>query len=155
MIAGKDKRFPGLSMFPCFWQQVCKKKNDFYENVIIHSKTRVGVTMKNSSLVDTLSRNNRSKRKATGIKRTLWPMTNYVCKMMGKPIENWEISSAVNQRLILKSSPDSQKNDIYIRHVLSFLFSRLWIIILYIVSLYCFILLLDFKLHGTINNMIF
>lgn len=88
MIAGKDKRFPGLSMFPCFWQQVCKKKNDFYENVIIHSKTRVGVTMKNSSLVDTLSRNNRSKRKATGIKRTLWPMTNYVCKMMGKPIEN-------------------------------------------------------------------
>lgn len=67
MIAGKDKRFPGLSMFLCFWQQVCNKKNDFYKNVIIHSKTRVGVTMKNSSLVDTLSRNNASKRKATGI----------------------------------------------------------------------------------------
>lgn len=67
MIAGKDKRFPGLSMFPCFWQQVCNKKNDFYKNVIIHSKTGVGVTMKNPSLVDTLSRNNTSKRKATGI----------------------------------------------------------------------------------------
>lgn len=82
-------------------------------------------------------------------------MTNYVCKMMGKPIENWEISSAVNQRLILKSSPDSEKSDIYIRHVWVFFFSRLWIIILYIVRLYCFILLLDFKLHDTIKTMIF
>lgn len=60
MITAKDERFPGLDIFPCFWQQACNKKNDFYENVIIHSKTRVGVTMKNSSLVDTLSRNNRS-----------------------------------------------------------------------------------------------
>lgn len=70
MITAKDERFPGLDIFPCFWQQACNKKNDFYENVIIHSKTRVGVTMKNSSLVDTLSRNNRSKRKATGVTKT-------------------------------------------------------------------------------------
>lgn len=46
-------------------------------------------------------------------------MTNYVGKMMGKPTENGEISSAVNQCLILKSGPDIPKNDIYIRYVLS------------------------------------
>lgn len=67
MIAEKDKRAPSWSIFPCFWQQVCNKKNDFHENVIIHSKMRAGVTMKNSSSVDTLSRNNKSKRKATGV----------------------------------------------------------------------------------------
>lgn len=67
VIAEKDKRAPGWNIFPCFWQQVCNKKNAFYENVIIHSKMRVGVTMKNSSSVDALSRNNKSKRKATGV----------------------------------------------------------------------------------------
>ena len=65
IIAQDGKRLPlQRKRWP---KTLCNKKNDFYENVIIHSKTRVGVTMKNSSLVDTLSRNNRSKRKATGI----------------------------------------------------------------------------------------
>ena len=82
-------------------------------------------------------------------------MTNYVCKMMGKPIENWEIRSAVNQRLTLKSSSDSQKMTFILDMCQVFFFLRLWIIILYIVSLYCFILLLDFKLHDTIKNVIF
>jgi hypothetical protein len=50
------------------WLQVCNKKNDFDENVIIPSKPRAGVTMKNSSSVDPLSRNNRSKRKETSYK---------------------------------------------------------------------------------------
>lgn len=67
MIAGKDKRAPGWNIFPCFWQQGCSKKHDFYENVIIHSKMRVGVSMKNASSVDALSRNNKSKRKATRV----------------------------------------------------------------------------------------
>lgn len=35
--------------------------------LIIHSKRRANVTMKNSSLADMLSRNNSSKRKATGV----------------------------------------------------------------------------------------
>lgn len=47
--------------------QVCNKKNDFYETVIIHSKTGVGATMENSSVVGTLSRPNRSNRRATGV----------------------------------------------------------------------------------------
>lgn len=67
MIAAKDKRAPHWSIFLCFWQQDCNKKNDFYKNVIIHSKLRVGVTMKNSSSGGSLSRNHKSERKATGV----------------------------------------------------------------------------------------
>ena len=87
MTAAKDKRAPSWSIFPCFWQQVWDKKNDFYENVIIHSKMRVGVTMKNSSSGDGLSRNNLEERQQE-LQRTLLPVTDCVCKMMSKPIEN-------------------------------------------------------------------
>lgn len=106
MIAAKDKRAPHWSIFPCFWQQVCSKKNDFYEKVIIHSKMRVGVTMKNSSSGDRLSRNNKSKRKGTGVTKNTVANDKLCLQMMSKAIENGEISS-VNQRLNRKRSSDS------------------------------------------------
>lgn len=67
----QDKRFPELTIIPMVCQQVCNKWNDFYGNVVIHSKTTVGVSMKNSSLVDSLSRDNRSERKAKSSYREL------------------------------------------------------------------------------------
>lgn len=154
VIAEKDKRFPGLGMFPCFWQQVCNKKNDFYENVIIHSKTRVGVTMKNSPSVDSLSRNNRSKRKATGVTKNTVASDKLRLQNDGQTHWKLRISSAVNQRLLRKSSSDStfQKNDISIRCALSFFLFRLWVIILFCQPL-SFISLLYFKLPDTIKSM--
>lgn len=82
-------------------QQLRNKWNDFYGNVVIHSKTTVGVSMKNSSLVDSLSRHNRSERKAKSSYRELWLVlvTNYVYKMMWKPIEKEEIRTTVNQSI--------------------------------------------------------
>lgn len=61
-LAEEDERFPGSGILPSFWKQVCNKKT-----VIIHSKASVGVPVKNSCVVDVLSRNNRSERTATGV----------------------------------------------------------------------------------------
>lgn len=132
---GLQERIKGLCFgyfFPCFWQQVFNKKNDFYENVIIHSKPRVGVTMKNSSLVDALSRANRSKRKETGVTKNTdccqWQIV--FGKMMSKPTENWEISSAVNERLFLQVVliHHSKEWSLYYREATVYFFLRLWLL---------------------------
>lgn len=64
-------------------QQLCNKWNDFYGNVVIHSKTTVGVSMKNSSLVDSLSRDNRSERKAKSSYRELAGVGDKLCLQNG------------------------------------------------------------------------
>lgn len=126
--AEKVKSFPGLGIFQVSGSKFAIQRMIFMR-LIIHSKTKADVTMKNSSLANTLSGNNRSKRKVTGVTKST-VVSDKLCSQSDEQTHGKQITSAVNQRLLLKSSPHSTSRRMTCLMCTEFSFSlRFWIIL--------------------------